>query len=173
MDTLRTRPAAGTGVRLAYMPDGDHGRRAVTDSARYLKAMRDEGGWSKGLLHHVDSFVKPTRVGAHTSSKLSQSPFWKPIDTDQVHGGVFAGALGPEDTAHWFVAPRGKAWSLFRPPLWMKLRKVRHRIFLRRKAADFSSDRSRRLDGEEVTSWTIAWSHNLRFRLRCPRRCQA
>ncbi len=79
MNTLRTRPAAGTGVRLAHMPDGDHGRRAVTDSARYLKAMRDEGGWSKGLLHHVDSLVKPTRAGAHTSSKLSQSLFCTPI----------------------------------------------------------------------------------------------
>ena len=79
VDTLRTRPASGTGVRLAYVPDGDYGRRTITDSARYLKAMRDEGGWSEGLVHDVDSSVKPTRTGTHTSSKLSQSPFCTPI----------------------------------------------------------------------------------------------
>ena len=75
VDTLRTRPASGTRVRLAYVPDSDHCRRTITDSARYLKAMRDEGRWSKGLLHDVDASVKPTRADAHTSSKLSQSPF--------------------------------------------------------------------------------------------------
>ncbi len=65
--------------RFAYVPDGDYGRRAVTDSARCLKSMRDEGRWSKGLLHRVDFSVKPTRAGAHTSSKLSQSPYSTPI----------------------------------------------------------------------------------------------
>ena len=61
MDTLRTRPASGTGVRLAYVPDGDYGRRTITDSARHLKAMRDEGGCSEGLsARNVDSSVKPT-----------------------------------------------------------------------------------------------------------------
>jgi len=52
---------------------------APSQTARHLKAMRDEGGWSEGLVHDVDSSVKPTRTGTHTSSKLSQSPFYTPI----------------------------------------------------------------------------------------------
>ena len=59
VDTLRTRSASGTGVRVAYVPDGDHRRRTITDSACYLKAMRDASSWSKGLLHDIDSSVKP------------------------------------------------------------------------------------------------------------------
>jgi hypothetical protein len=33
-----------------------------------------------GSLHHVDSFVKSTRADARTSSKVSQSRFWTPIE---------------------------------------------------------------------------------------------
>jgi hypothetical protein len=59
--------------------DVDHGHRAITDGAHHLKAGRDEGRESKGLLHHIDSSVKPMGDSASTSSKLRQSPYSTPI----------------------------------------------------------------------------------------------
>jgi hypothetical protein len=40
---------------------------------------RGTGLMDVGSLHHVDSFVKPTRAGARTSSKVSQSQFGRPL----------------------------------------------------------------------------------------------
>ena len=70
VDTLKTRPAARTAVRLAYVPDGDHGRRAVTGSARYLKAMRE---------HNVDSLGKPTESAPNFIKIGSEPRFCRPI----------------------------------------------------------------------------------------------
>ncbi len=56
MDTPGLCATSGTATGLATVADSDHGHRTITDGAHHLKAGRDEGRDSKGLLHRADSF---------------------------------------------------------------------------------------------------------------------
>jgi hypothetical protein len=55
VDSLRTHPASGTRARPARTADGDHRGGAIIGGVLHHESERDQGGWSEGLLHGVDS----------------------------------------------------------------------------------------------------------------------
>src|SRR5271166_5150699 len=92
---LWTRPdiAPHAGHRLVAAEGRMGDERAIHVVDRII---RDKAPWDQrrgaNRLHGIDSFLKPRPAGAATSSKLSQSQFWTPIDSLK-RGEQLAGAL--------------------------------------------------------------------------------
>ena len=72
--------ARWTLARRVRRTHGDERAINVVDRIIRDKASRDQRGGAN-RLHGIDFFLKPRPAGAGTSSKVSQSQFWTPIDT--------------------------------------------------------------------------------------------
>jgi hypothetical protein len=81
MDPLGVRRATRTRTGFARVAHSYDRHRAIVDGAFNAKSRRHNRRRMKSSRHRADSFLDSTRVGAPTSSNLSLSQFWTPIDS--------------------------------------------------------------------------------------------